>query len=240
MFPILYQNHDLIIYSYPLLMGLGWGVGYQIFFHKALIDRKWGQILFWSIFFFAWIGSKLFFLLNSHPDHKNLIQEWSFWTGGGFVFYGGIISVLALLTFWKTLKLPLNLQTIWALLLALIFGHGIGRLGCLLAGCCYGSPTDWWWAIDLHGDHRHPTQLIEALGLLGFGSFLWKKQPTVILIAFYFVFYGVMRFMTEMLRGDEIRGVWGPLTPSQWISLLFISIGILTTKFSYPLKPRGK
>jgi phosphatidylglycerol:prolipoprotein diacylglycerol transferase len=219
-------------------MGLGWGVSYQIFFHKAQIDRKWGQILFWSIFVFAWIGAKFFFIFNSHPDHKNLIQEWSFWTGGGFVFYGGMITVLTLLSVWKALKLPLDLQTIWALLLALIFGHAIGRIGCFLAGCCYGSHTDWWWGIELHGALRHPTQLIEAVGLFGIGYFLWRKRPAVSLIAFYFVFYGGLRFMIEILRGDEIRGLWGSLTPSQWISLLFVTAGILKINFPNTLKTK--
>jgi hypothetical protein len=39
--------------------------------------------------------------------------------------------------------------------------------------------------------------------------------------------YAVLRFGVEMLRGDLVRGEWGPFTPSQWISLLIGLIGVL-------------
>lgn len=227
MLPILYQNHDLILYSYPLLMGLGWGVAYQVFFSKADIPKKYGLILFWGIFVSAWIGSKLFFYLTSATSSEfMLLSEVSFWTGGGFVFYGGLIFVLLYLALYKLLKFPLSLQTLWSMLPALTFGHAIGRIGCLLAGCCYGAITDWWWGIDLHGSHRHPTQILEAAGLfiLSFGLLKMKAGPRS--FAFYFVGYGVLRFFVELLRGDGIRGQWGPMTPSQWVSIGLIVLGL--------------
>lgn len=224
MLPILYQNHDLIIYSYPLLMGLGWGVGYQIFFAKSDIPTKYGQILFWGIFLSAWIGSKLFFYLNT-PNVQVSLSETSFWTGGGFVFYGGLIFALLYLGLYKLVMLPLTLQTLWSLLPALTLGHAIGRLGCLLAGCCFGAITDWWWGIELHGSHRHPTQLLESLGLFALALYLLKARHDRLSFASYFMGYGLLRFWIEALRGDEIRGQWGAFTPSQWVSLLLMMTG---------------
>lgn len=227
MFPILYQSHELILYSYPLLMGIGWGIAYQLFFAKADIPSKFAQILFWGIFISAWIGSKLFFYLTTESLDQRLLMQASFWTGGGFVFYGGLIFALLFIAFYKMLKLPLTQSTLWVMLPALTAGHAIGRIGCLLAGCCFGKVTDLWWGIELHGAHRHPTQALESLGLMVLTIFLWKVKPTIKNFAIYFIGYGALRFGIELLRGDEIRGLWGMFTPSQWISLMLILVGVV-------------
>jgi phosphatidylglycerol:prolipoprotein diacylglycerol transferase len=112
---------------------------------------------------------------------------------------------------------------------AVTLGHAIGRVGCLLAGCCYGKETNMWWGIQLHGSHRHPTQILESLGLFLIALILIKTRPSLKSFALYFIGYGVLRFGIEILRGDTIRGTWGILTPSQWISfgLIFLGIGIM-------------
>lgn len=230
MLPILYQNTDLILYSYPLLMGLGWGVGYQIFF--SLWPKNYpawhGQVLFWGSFLFAWIGAKILFLL-SYPNEvaQSFFSEVSFWTGGGFVFYGGLLGgVLFLFLYKYLLRLPLRRDNFWPIVPSLTLGHGIGRIGCLLAGCCFGKETDWWWGIHLHGAQRHPTQIIEALFLVGLGLYLLKAKRTIPeLASIYLLAYGSLRFGIEFLRGDKVRGEWGILTPSQWISLLLMAVG---------------
>ena len=244
MLPILYQNHDLILYSYPLLMGLGWGVAYQLFFAKADITPKYGQILFWGIFLSSWIGSKLFFYFTTESiNQQDILSQASFWTGGGFVFYGGLIFALLFLGIYKILKLPLTMQTLWAMLPAVTLGHAIGRIGCLLAGCCFGSKTDLWWGIELHGSHRHPTQVLESLGLFLLAFLMFKARASIKSFAVYFMGYGIIRFGIEMLRGDEIRGMWGPLTPSQWISMVmilggFILLGLKNFRQLAKLKPK--
>jgi phosphatidylglycerol:prolipoprotein diacylglycerol transferase len=228
MLPILFQNHDLILYSYPLLMGLGWGVAYQVFFSRVQISPIYGQLLFWGIFLSSWIGSKLFFYFTTTPNYKNdLLLEPSFWTGGGFVFYGGLLFALVFLGLYKLLKFPLTVQNLWAMLPALTLGHAIGRIGCFLAGCCYGSETSAWWGIHLHGANRYPTQLIESLGLFIISFYLFKSRASQKSFSVYFIGYGILRFGIELLRGDEIRGFWGSLTPSQWISLFLISLGFI-------------
>ncbi len=229
MLPILYQNHDVILYSYPLLMGLGWGVAYQLFFAKADIGKKYAQLLYWGIFLSAWIGSKLFFYFTSNSSAtEDILSQTSFWTGGGFVFYGGLIFALLFISIYKLFKFPLTELTLWVMLTALTFGHAIGRIGCLLAGCCYGKETNMWWGIELHGAHRHPTQALEAIGLFVIGFIVLKSGPSLKTLAKYFLGYGALRFGIEFLRGDEIRGHWGPFTPSQWISLGLVAAGIFT------------
>lgn len=241
MLPILFQSPELTLYSYPLFMGLGWGIAYQIYmsFIPETVPRRWPLILFWGSFLFAWLGAKLlFFFTVPEQISQEILMSSSFWLGGGFVFYGGFLGVLAFLLLYRSFQAPVELRLLYPMLPALAFGHGIGRLGCLLAGCCYGAITEWWWGVP-HGDvHRHPTQLIEALGLFFIGTFLLRsKKPQRTLVAYYFLSYSVLRFIIELLRGDEIRGQWGPLTPSAWISLVLATAGIAVLQWSKRFKP---
>lgn len=236
MLPILYQNHNLILYSYPLFMGLAWGIGYQIYF--SLIPEKSsrlkGQIYFWGIFVMAWLGAKVLFYLT-YPKEKSvdLLTNVSFWTGGGFVFYGGFLGAMFFIFLMKLVDKKFSFQELWPMVPALVVGHGIGRIGCFLAGCCYGAETDLWWGVYMHDHYRHPTQLLEASGLLFMGwYFLKAKSSQLSLQSIYLIGYGVLRFIVEALRGDLVRGEWGPLTPSQWISCLLIlaGLGLIITK----------
>jgi prolipoprotein diacylglyceryltransferase len=87
----------------------------------------------------------------------------------------------------------------------LALGMAIGRVGCLLRGCCYGKPTGLPWAVDL-GDHvaRHPTQVYEALFCLALAAWLHglsRSRPTPgALFRLLVVAYGSFRFLAEFLR----------------------------------------
>jgi phosphatidylglycerol---prolipoprotein diacylglyceryl transferase len=229
MFPILFQSNDLIIYSYPFFMGLGWGIAYQIFFSLVPPTQvKRSLVLFWGSFISAWVGAKILFYVTAPTIDSSFLQETSFWLGGGFVFYGGFLGVLLFLFILKILNYPLSGQNLWPMVPALSFGHAVGRVGCLLAGCCFGKETDWWWGVHLHEANRHPTQLLEAAGLVFLGLVLLKTKAHLLnKTVFYLVGYGVLRFFIEHLRGDLIRGSWGFLTPSQWISLGLILSGFV-------------
>ncbi len=79
----------------------------------------------------------------------------------------------------------------------------------------------------MHGHYRHPTQLLEATALILLGLYFLKSHvEKKILLIRYLIIYGVLRFGLEALRGDEVRGLWGLLSTSQWLSLLLISIGL--------------
>jgi phosphatidylglycerol---prolipoprotein diacylglyceryl transferase len=49
---------------------------------------------------------------------------------------------------------------------AIAGGEAIGRVGCFIAGCCYGKIASVPWAVHDHGELRHPTQLYSALAAL--------------------------------------------------------------------------
>jgi len=165
----------------------------------------------------------------------------NFWLGGGFVFYGGLLAGGMFVILFARFSKNFSYEYLWPVLPALTFGHAIGRIGCFLAGCCYGLPTSSFLAIHLHGDLRYPTQLLEACGLLILGLLmLFSKQTKRTLAAHYLIGYGGLRLVMESLRGDIIRGYWGLFTPSQWISFVLIWAGltiIVVNKIRHLRKP---
>lgn len=213
-------------------MGLAWGIGYyltQYLFEKNNEDSSSLFKLYVGVFISAWIGAKVFFLLFSaqHKIYQYLYADY-FWLGGGFVFYGGLIFGLIFYLIYSLWLKKFNFQKSYLLVPGLIFGHAIGRVGCFLTGCCYGSQCDLPWAVKMDGEYRHPVQLYEAIALfcLGYLTLKWikRKKTNLYIITSYLLVYSTVRFIIEFFRGDEIRGVfWLSLSTSQLISLgLFI------------------
>lgn len=229
MLPLLLDLGFFKLYSYPLFLGLAWGVAYHycriVLDYQtttstlSLSDFHW---FFWGNFLFSWLGSKIFFLLVSAQGGFTLYaQSLSFWVGGGLVFYGGLIfSLVFSLIFFNyrpTLK-ELYVQFIPGLALA----HGVGRIGCFLAGCCFGEISHSWLAVHINGEERYPVQLMEASLLLTLGLFLHLKKRELgrHILVLYIIIYSIIRFLLEYLRGDEIRGGFAQFSTSQWISIV--------------------
>ena len=206
-----------IIYLYPMLAGLAWGVGFFMSQRISKESEKSLNLLLISFFVSSWLGAKLFFLLtSSHINHEEFIKSSNFWLGGGFVFYGGLI--FGLLTLWIFLKITQQrLREFAFLVVPLGVGHGIGRVGCFFAGCC-------------HGVH-YPVQLFEAGGLFLISMICFKRlKQNKEIFSFYLKNYSVLRFTLEFMRGDEIRGLYIGLSTSQWISLFIIFVLLLRDK----------
>ena len=162
---------------------------------------------------------------------------------GGSTFLGGFLGGLALLCavyfgvggilFPKTgerehiVKFPAVMD---GLAVSVALGHGFGRIGCLMAGCCHGLPSAHGIYFQNLGCRAIPTQLYEALFLFALSFALWflvKRFPSAGL-GIYFVSYGAWRFFIEFFRGDERGKTVVPfLTPSQLIAVLLIFSGIV-------------
>lgn len=213
------------VYSYPLLMGIAWGISFHLFRYILSLKKmsfKYSKLFFTGVFVISWIGAKLFFVLTSQGiNEAKVLANSNFWLGGGFVFYGGLVfGILFVLIFKMLTKSPWSHFNV--LIPPLALGHGIGRIGCLLAGCCYGKV--WPYGVFMHNHHRYPVQLMEAAGLflIAFITFKLLKSGKKIIL-FYIFSYGVLRFILEFIRGDEIRGIWAfGLSTSQLVALSFI------------------
>lgn len=239
--PILFSIGDFHLYSYPLFMGLAWGVAYHLskfYLRSKGCSLKGFNALFISTFVMSWLGAKIFFLLFSAPlESGELSARSSFWLGGGFVFYGGaIFGILNVLLFCGVLK-KFPLEKTYLLIPGLTVGHGIGRIGCFLVGCCHGTVCELPWAIQRYGKQIHPVQLYEALYLFILTFVLHRMikagRGSFNIVVMYLVSYSIGRFVLEYFRGDKIRGIHlMDLSTSQWVSviLLLVTLGIITFK----------
>ena len=160
----------------------------------------------------------------------------------GATFYGGLIggTAMFIIIYYAVGRFLLkdqyhsqHFRTVTDLAPACIcVAHGFGRLGCLMAGCCYGARCDAWYGIEMValGYKVIPVQLYEAIYLIGLSVlflFLFKKGKKYIMPA-YMIAYALWRFVAEILRGDY-RGstVVDFLTPSQLISVLLLAGGLI-------------
>ena len=227
---------DLIsIPSYNLLAGIGLVLGFLYFENTNKIQAsetfKIYNIVFISIIF-AFLGSRIYDILFSNISiNLNAIIYGSSAFLGGFIFFS--ISFLLLSYFFKLKPLSLFSQAIEPILII----HFIGRIGCFLAGCCFGKlcPESFPFGVtfphnsipyNLYGTSHtiHPTQLYEAFGIILI--FLLIKKTFYYKIPLYLILYGTIRFFVEIFRNDE-RGVFlfDIISPSQLTSILLILLG---------------
>ncbi len=181
------------------------------------------------------LGSKLLFVLlefESIMKSQDILGSLI----GGFVVYGGIIGgVLTGYIFCRIKKL--NFLKYFDLIMpSVALAQGVGRIGCLLAGCCYGKVTSSRFSIMFHntpyapnGVPLIPTQIISSaadflhcLILIWFARYA-KKDGQV--GALYLILYSIGRSLVEMLR-DDPRGNVGLLSTSQFISIFMLAGGI--------------
>jgi len=189
-------------------------------------------------------GAKLMMFLIDIPyytQHPGEIFSLGTLQAGG-VFYGGLIAALAVAVWYmRKTRLP-GWKTADVFAPAIALGHGIGRLGCFSAGCCWGVECHRPWAVtftspvahDLVGVPLHlpihPTQLYEAFAEFAIFAFLYwrsrKPHGDGGIIGAYLMLYSTARFTVEFFRVHEQGNVLGgALDASQWISAGLFLLG---------------
>ena len=243
MHPVLFQIGDFTIYSYGFCIALGAVLGFTYMAWQG--KKQFGLTLDQSNSLFLLlvtggvVGGKLFTIFEN-PLHY-LRHPAALVSGSGFVFYGSLLTcVPIMLWFFKRHRVP-----VWAMLdvMAVVtcIVHGFGRIGCFMAGCCYGLPTDGWWGVmftdpacqaEPLNTPLHPTQLLEAAWIFAImTSLLILKQRKAFdgqLFLLYLILYAAGRGVLELLRGDLERGfiIENYLSISQFISLIVIGVAL--------------
>ena len=191
----------------------------------------------------ALVGAKLMLVAVDFDYFRSQPREMLSLVRAGGVFYGGLIlSTIVGLLLVRRYKLPVwGVADVYAPGIAL--GHVIGRLGCLMAGCCYGRPTDVPWGITFTspaaaanagtplGEPLHPTQLYDAgaeLLILVFLLVFERRGKRFAGRTFwlYMLLYAISRFIVEIYRGDN-RGTMAGMSTSQFVSLLVVPTAIV-------------
>ncbi len=197
----------------------------------------------WLMFAGAIIGAKGLFVILGWEHYAS--GEMKFWRDfrTGFVFFGGLVgaALVGLLFGWaKGLGFRRG-SDYYAV--AVPFGHAVVRVGCFLAGCCHGKPSEMPWAVSVthpltlttepfRGVPLHPVQLYEAAGLLVIAEVCRRalsrveagRLPPGSAFRLYLALYGVLRLAMDFFRGDGRPERFLGLSHQQGLALACLAV----------------
>lgn len=229
----------LTVYGYGFMIAMGVLAAWFVIRARERADCIWHMNIFFiwlsgvplvdfaSAKILFWITNWKEFASESAGDHR--IRR--------ICVYGGIIGGILVGWLYCTIK-KLKFLTYFDLMMpSIALAQGFGRIGCLLAGCCYGKETTGSLAItftDSAFAPNHvpliPTQIYSSI--LDFAHFFLllyvakHKKADGQVAGCYLICYSIGRFVIEMFRGDIERGNVGIFSTSQFISILILIIGI--------------
>ena len=193
-----------------------------------------------------------------HPQVRDCLAWAKFWAGG-LTYYGGFLGATGAAVFLlRRDKFPFWKAADMAGF-AIPMGLAFGRMGCLLAGCCFGATTSLPWGLSFPPRSPaseeqakthliesvrmwslpvHPTQIYESAASLAIAAFclFWvlpRKRYDGQVFAASLVLYAVARFLVEILRRDA-RGGAGGLSTSQLIGIGLIVAAALIHRARAP------
>ena len=251
MYPLLLELGPLSIYSYGVLLATAYIVGLRFALYRADKAGLNGQrVLDLGILIIisALIGAKLMLFIVEFDRFTSDAGQLLVLLKSGGVYYGGLLLAVPV-AWWYIFNYQLPFWTTCDLFApGIALGQAVGRMGCLMAGCCYGQATDSPWGITFSNTLAaanvgtpleiplHPTQVYEAvtmlfiLAILVAGERLWRSFPGRTFWTYLFL-YGVARFTIEFYRGDPRGLVFETIPTSQFVSALIVPTSLAMLVF---------
>lgn len=257
---------NLTIHGYGLMIAIGvlvaliWGDKRAT--RRGLDGEFIYTLVMWTVVL-GFCAAKILFIITYFKQF--IADPLGFIRGSGFVVFGGIIGGLATIYGYCKIKKKSFIDYIDVMIPLVAVAQGFGRIGCFLAGCCYGRQTDSWFSIVFkHSDFAPnnvkllPTQLMMSVGdfiiaaiIILYVNKLDKKvmeekkldtipanhggKPTLL----YLIAYSIGRFFVEFFRNDY-RGSVGVLSTSQFIGLIMAIICSVILFYFLPKKEAKK
>ena len=174
-----------------------------------------------------YLGAKLFGVLSLLSFRLGLglpVSVHELVEDSGIVFYGGMLFFLLSVNLSIRRFVLYKRASSWGLAALIVpLFHGFARIGCYFGRCCYGIVMEGPFFARFF-EHRLPVQLLESgFNFLLFMAllllFYYRRKSRGKLVRVYLLSYGLFRFGIEFFRGDALRGGFGPLSFSQWVSL---------------------
>jgi phosphatidylglycerol:prolipoprotein diacylglycerol transferase len=267
--PIAFQLGSFTIHWYGVMIALAFLAGLWTATRRArrenISGEKIADLVFW-IMLAGMVGARTIYVTTYWSEFANqpfpeifMIQH------GGLVYYGSVIgAAIACIIYVRWKKLPfLKIADILAPSIAL--GNAIGRIGCLLNGCCYGRICSLPWAIHFPNKSAaweqhfqaglvggsdpslpvHPTEIYDSLLnialYLGLAWLFRHKKFDGQVFATYLIYYALFRFIVEYFRGDYPPDhIHNGLTSAQLVSVLVFVAGLaLAAMLSHRAPKRG-
>lgn len=254
MYPVLFHLGPLTVYSFGAMMAAAFLVaGYltgRELERKGLPAEPASSMVVWAAVG-GLAGSRLWAIVE---DWQGFVADpvATLLSGSGFVWYGGLVGGTLGVT-WVVRRHGLPwLKVVDCIAPALALAHGIGRIGCQLAGDGdWGTPSTLPWAMaypnaiigwdawlmnrGLPPDTQvHPTPIYELLAYTGIFAVLWGMRKRSMrdggLFWWYLILAPAARFLVEFVRHNEVA--LAGLTQAQLFSLVLMAIG------AFQLRPR--
>ncbi len=241
MYPKLFQYGNFFLPTYGVLVAIAFLVGLWVTLKLGKrvgmnTDRITNLVVYCALV--GMLGAKLLMFVfdwDHYSKSPGDIFSISTLQAAG-VYQGGLILAVVFAFFYlRHFSMPW-LPTFDVFAPGIAIGHAIGKVGCFMAGCCYGDRCDLPWAVtfrnpdayNLSGtplfERLHPAQLYEtgAEGLVF--AFLWwrfgKAHKPGTIIALYMILSSVLRFGIEFTRHHEQALPFGlPFSITQWIAI---------------------
>ena len=255
MYPDLFSIGPLTIHTYGLFVGAGFIVGILV---TILIGKTQGigsqQILDMGFLIILWaiIGSRIgYILFNISYYLTNPLDIIKLWQGG-LVFSGGMIAVIIAMSLYiRRHNLSfLQVGDLWTPAAAI--GQSIGRIGCFMAGCCYGRPTEMSWGVIFANPNSlaplntplHPTQLYSFLsGLIIFLILMVlhaKKKFEGQVFLWFLILHSTSRILIERFRGDARGSIFGSdMSITQFVAILILIASVVSLLLLKSKNERG-
>ncbi|WP_315116733.1 prolipoprotein diacylglyceryl transferase [uncultured Clostridium sp.] len=238
--PVLFKIFNKEIYGYGTMIAIGI-LSAILLLNYRIKDKKYNEEHVFNMIIAGILsgvlGGKLLYIITEFKyiiqDPSSILKDF----GYGFVIYGATIGG-ALGVYLYCRKRKWNTLEMFDLIIpSVALAQGFGRIGCFLAGCCYGRATTLPIGVDFTnspfvtpGILRHPTQIYSSIFDFLLAAFLiWyskRNKNAGRVFALYVIIYGIGRIAIEFLR-DDPRGAVGLMSTSQFISVFTIIIGIV-------------
>ena len=253
MHPVLFKFGIFKIYSYGVMVALGFLLAVYLASREAkrigISPEKVYDIGLY-VLVFGIIGARALHVLLNLDYYLGRPLEIIMINRGGLAFHGGLAAGIAAAAFLTRRNGMPPWTTVDAAIPYVALGQAIGRIGCFLNGCCYGTPTYLPTGISLPGHllRLHPTQLYSSVFLfltfLALKKIYRKKKSEGEVFLSYLLIFSAGRFFIDFLRGDLSPVLLG-LKTSQLISIvIFFCVAVFLRyqrkRGHFPLKPVAK
>lgn len=231
-----------VVPSYGLLLLVAFFVGSEAAARAgATIDVPRSRILAAAtlVQIAAVVGARLLFLVEEHPT------TWLTLWQGGLTFAGSIpATLIAIALLARRWRIRFS-ELVDPLCHAAAIGQAIGRIGCFLAGCCYGVPAERFAvhfaaeSVAGHDPARLPTQLVEALLALGLFFLLHRNKKWLLIpyrtFAVYLIGLGTIRLLVEPWRGDRLPlAVFGSVATATSAAIVGVGLALFALSRKEP------
>jgi phosphatidylglycerol:prolipoprotein diacylglycerol transferase len=233
MHPVICKIGPFSVYAYGLMLVIAFLVSSILACKEARREGINPDLIFnlaFIVFICGIAGARIFYIIENYSFYKGNPAQIIMLQQGGLSWFGGLIfGFISGILYFKKKKLPIY-KTLDLVAPFVALAQAIGRIGCLLNGCCFGKVSEFGIWFTLHQAVLIPTQLYSSLILifiyitLRFLQIRPHKDGQIFSI--YLFLYSLKRFFIEFWRADNPVILWG-LTLFQLISIGVFCLSVL-------------